>query len=70
MAKHYRSLIGGALGEEGFEVGDLIPVPPEKEQLWLSLGLIEAVNLKQGKIPRPSEKEMAALAEDDTEDTD
>ena len=36
-----RSTIGGALGDEQFEVGDLIDVPSEKYDEWLAAGHIE-----------------------------
>jgi hypothetical protein len=42
MAK-YKSLIGGAIGDVGFEPGDLIDVPDNKVEVWLAAGLIEAV---------------------------
>lgn len=41
MAK-YKSLVGGAIGDAGFEPGDLIDVPDNKVDDWLAAGLIEA----------------------------
>lgn len=35
-----RSLIGGALGDQHFEPGDLIRVPAGKYDEWLAAGLI------------------------------
>ncbi len=37
----YRSLVGGAIGDIGFEAGDLIDVPDDKVDVWLAGGLIE-----------------------------
>lgn len=48
----YRSTIGGAIGDEGFEPGDLIEVPQAKEQEWLAAGLIEPVAEKRTEPKR------------------
>ena len=37
-----RSLVGGALGDVPFEVGDMIPVPKAKIGEWRRAKLIEA----------------------------
>lgn len=48
MAK-YKSLISGAHGDVGFEVGDLIDVPDNKVDEWLTAGLIEPLPRSQSR---------------------
>lgn len=66
-AKHYRSLIGGAIGDEPFEPGDLIPVPPDKEAEWLAAGVIELIAVRQRRSQVLSPVELRALTEADIE---
>lgn len=65
--KWYRSLIGGALGDEAFAPGDLIPVPEDKVLLWIERGLIESVEVRQKKIPRPTSLELDTITNEDIE---
>jgi hypothetical protein len=46
----HRSLIGGAIGDVGFEPGDLIEVPDHKVDEWLAAGLIEPAPQKKAKV--------------------
>lgn len=48
--KRYRSLIGGAIGDLGFEPGDIIEVPAAKEAEWLEAGLIEPLKGEAVKV--------------------
>ena len=43
----YRSLIGGAIGDIGFDAGDLIDVPDDRVDVWLAAGLIEPVLVRR-----------------------
>jgi hypothetical protein len=46
----YKSLIGGAIGDVGFESGDMIDVPDHKVDEWLAAGLIEPAPQKKAKV--------------------
>lgn len=59
--KWYISTIGGALGDLGFEPGDRIPVPADKEQLWLALGLIKPIEVRNSRL---TSNEADALIEE------
>ena len=58
----YRSLISGAHGDVGFEVGDLIDVPDNKRDEWLAAGLIEA--LPELKLVKPKVQHVDVFASD------
>jgi hypothetical protein len=58
----YKSLISGAHGNVGFEVGDLIDVPDNKCDEWLAAGLIEAV--PELKLVKPKPKAVDVFAND------
>jgi hypothetical protein len=53
MGMRFRSLIGGAHGDVGFEAGDIIAVPAHKVDEWLAAGLIEA-------MPEPKTRRVSA----------
>ena len=54
----YRSLIGGAFGDAGFEVGDLIDVPDNKVDEWLDAGLIVP-------LPKSQTRRIVVIGEGD-----
>lgn len=60
--KYYRSLVGGAFGDVGFEAGDHIEVSSDKVEAWLAAGLIEKIEIRSYLL---SNKAAAELLEDE-----
>lgn len=60
--KWFISTIGGAHGDHGFEPGDRVFVPADKETLWLDLGLIKPIPMPSARF---SQAEADALIEED-----